>query len=85
MPSRKITFSLPEDLAVRFLRSVPSAKRSEYIANAITRKLREREVMLIEACDAANNDPETREIEREMDALPDTMTEEWNAPLSAAR
>ncbi len=40
--------------------------------------MREREKMLMEACEAANNDPETREIEREMNALPDTMTEEWD-------
>lgn len=48
------------------------------------RGLREREEMLIEACEAANNDPETQEIEREMNALPDTMTEAWNASFSKA-
>ena len=84
MASRKLTFSLPEDLASQFVRTVPSAKRSQYVADAIMRGLREREEMLIEACEAANNDPETQEIEREMNALPDTMTEAWNASFSKA-
>ena len=84
MASKKLTFNLPEDLANQFIRLVPSSKRSQYVADAIMRKLREREEMLIEACEAANNDPETREIEREMDALPDTMTEGWNASFSKA-
>jgi hypothetical protein len=39
--------------------------------------MRERDRMIIEACEAVNNDPETQEIEREMAALPDTMTEAW--------
>jgi hypothetical protein len=42
----------------------------------IEAKMRERDAMLIEACDAANNDPETRLIEQEMDALPDAMNED---------
>jgi hypothetical protein len=28
-------------------------------------------------CEAANNDPETQEIQREFDALPNTMTDVW--------
>jgi metal-responsive CopG/Arc/MetJ family transcriptional regulator len=78
MAIRKMTFSFPEDLAARFVRAVPSRNRSRYIADLIESKMHEREKMLIEACEAANLDPETREIEREMDALPDTMAEEWD-------
>lgn len=78
MAIRKMTFSFPEDLAARFVRTVPSSHRSRYIADLIESKMREREKMLMEACEAANSDPETREIEREMNALPDTMTEEWD-------
>jgi hypothetical protein len=78
MANRKMTFSFPEDLAVRFVRTVPSSRRSRYIADLIEEKMRERDKLLIEACEAANSDPETRQIEREMDALPDTMTEEWD-------
>lgn len=48
--------------------------------------MRERDRMLIEACIAANNDPETQEIEREMAALPNTMTEDWDeSELSPTR
>ncbi len=87
MASRKITFSFPEELAARFVRAVPSSRRSRYIVDLVESKMRERERMLIEACDAANADPETREIELEMDSLPDTMTEEWHGTgnLSASR
>jgi hypothetical protein len=84
MAIRKMTFSFPEDLAARFVRAVPSRNRSRYIADLIESKMREREQMLIEACDAANSDPETAVIEREMDALPDTMTEEWNDASAAS-
>lgn len=78
MANRKMTFSFPEDIAARFVRTVPSSRRSRYVAELIEAKMRERDKMLVEACEAANLDPETREIELEMDALPDTMTEEWN-------
>jgi hypothetical protein len=77
MATRKMTFTLPEEVATQFLRRVGPSRRSKYVAEAIAAKLREREQMLIDACEAANNDPETQEIEREMAALPDTMTEEW--------
>ncbi len=87
MANRKMTFSFPEELAVRFVRTVPSSRRSRYIADLIEAKMRERDQMLIEACEAANHDPETRVIEGEMDALPDTMTEEWdgNVKVPATR
>ena len=80
MPSRKMTFTLPEELANAFLRRVSPSQRSKYVAEAIEAKLREREEMLKEACLAANEDPETQEIQREMAALPDAMTEDWHDP-----
>jgi hypothetical protein len=40
----------------------------------------------MEACIAANNDPETQEIEREFADLSDNMTEDWDeSELSPAR
>ena len=33
--------------------------------------------MIKEACEAANNDPDTQRMQREMGALPDTMTDGW--------
>ena len=81
MASRKMTFTLPDDLASTFARRVPARDRSRYVADAIAEKLAERDRRLIQACEIANQDPEVREIEREFDALTDAMPEPWeNAP-----
>lgn len=71
MPSRKLTFTLPQELAAEFLRRVPASLRSQYVATAIADKLREREEQLVRACEAANNSTEVREIESLFDALAD--------------
>jgi len=78
MPSRKMTFTLPEEVAIPFLRRVGPSLRSRYVAEAIAARMRERSEMIKEACLAANNDPETQQMQAEFDALPDTMTEEWD-------
>jgi hypothetical protein len=77
MPSRKMTFSLPDELASSFTRRVPARDRSRYVAEAIADKLAEREKRLILACEIANQDPELREIEKEFDALMDELPEPW--------
>ena len=77
MASRKVTLTLPEDLAEQLLRLVPARDRSRYVAQAIADKLHEREKLLIEACDVANADPEVLEIEREWDGLSDDIREPW--------
>lgn len=80
MASRKLTFTLPQDLAVEFLRRVPASLRSQYVAAAIAEKLLEREEQLVRACEAANNSTDVREIESSFDALadePDTVQERW--------
>jgi hypothetical protein len=41
--SRKLTFTLSQDLALEFVRRVPARLRSQYVATAIPDKLRERE------------------------------------------
>lgn len=73
-----MTFTLPEELAAEFTRSIGSSRRSQYVAEALGARLRQRDEMLKEACLAANNDPETRQIEAEFDALPDSIMEEWD-------
>jgi hypothetical protein len=65
-----MTFTLPEDLAARFVRRVAARDRSRYVADALASKLAKR---LIKACEIANMDPELREIERDFDALADTI------------
>jgi hypothetical protein len=80
MPSRKLTFTLPHDLAVEFLRRVPPSLRSQYVAAAIADKLREREEQLVRACEAANHSADVREIESSFDALTDEadhVQERW--------
>jgi hypothetical protein len=77
MASRKMTFTLPSDLASTFVRRVPARDRSRYVADAIAEKLAEREKRLILACEIANQDPELREIEQEFDALTDELSEPW--------
>jgi hypothetical protein len=77
MASRKMTFTLPAELAGNFTKRVPARERSRYVADAIAEKLHEREKRLIQACEIANQDPEVREIELEFDALGDTMPEPW--------
>ena len=71
MARRKLTFTLPQDLAAEFLRQVPASFRSQYVAAAIADKLREREAQLVRACEAANDSAEVREIESSFDALAD--------------
>jgi hypothetical protein len=77
MAARKMTFTLPEDLASRFVRRVPARDRSRYVAAAIAEKLAQREKRLIRACEIVNADPDIREIEMEFDALKDEITEPW--------
>lgn len=80
MASKKLTFTLPQDLATEFLRRVPASQRSQYASIAISDKLREREQQLVRACELANNSTDVREIENSFDALADEsddVRESW--------
>jgi hypothetical protein len=72
-----MTFTLPEDLAVQFVRRVPARERSKYLAAALNEKLSARDRLLVEACRTANHDPEVRAIEKEFDAITDEAGEPW--------
>jgi metal-responsive CopG/Arc/MetJ family transcriptional regulator len=78
MAARKMTFTLPEDLATRLTKRVSARNRSRYVAVAIAEKLAEREKRLIRACEIVNADPEVRKIEKEFDALEDPIPEPWD-------
>ncbi len=84
MPARKLTITVPEPLAIRFLRVVPSRLRSEWISEAMEEKLRKRDEQLITACDFLNADPRILELERDMDSLSGDGLDEhpWNQPAS---
>jgi ubiquinone biosynthesis protein UbiJ len=78
MATRKMTFTLPEDVAAKFIRRVPARDRSRYVAAALAEKLTEADRQLIHACEIANQDPEVAAIEREFDALPSEIAEPWS-------
>jgi hypothetical protein len=77
MATRKMTFSVPEPLAVQFLRRVASRDRSRFVSEALAARLEERNVELIRACEIANQDVDAAEIEREFDEIRDEMAEPW--------
>lgn len=77
MATRKMTFTIPDELATRFVRRIPAQDRSRYVAAAIADKLAEREKRLIRACETVNRDPAVREIEKEFNALTDEIAEPW--------
>ena len=87
MAISEMTIRIPEELAETLSRKVPVAEQPEFVVDALRRSLLsklsedELDAMFAAACQVANHDPETLEIEREMDALPDTMTEEWNGSV----
>jgi hypothetical protein len=69
MATRKMTFTLPEDLAEQFADRVPARERSKYVASALKEKLSVQDGRFVEACRIANSDPEVRAIENEFDAI----------------
>jgi len=77
MAIRKMTFSVPEPLAVQFLRRVPSRDRSRFVSEALAARLQERDAALIRACEIANQDVDVAEIEREFDGIHDHIAEPW--------
>ena len=77
MAVRKMTFSLPEPLAVQFLRHVPSRDRSRFVSEALEARLEARDHQLNRACEAANADLDVAEIEKEFDGIRDKMPERW--------
>lgn len=64
-------------MAAQFLRRVPSRDRSRFVSEALAARLAERDLQLIRACDAANEDLEVAEIEKEFDGLGDEIPERW--------
>ena len=77
MAIRKMTFSVPEPLALQFLSRVPSRDRSRFVSEALAARLRERDLELARACETANQDLDVAEIEKDFDAIHDEMAEPW--------
>ena len=75
MAVRKMTFSLPLDLASRLVKRVPPRDRSRFLAQALEKSLREDDESLIRSCLLANQDPEVKAIEQEWDEIRDPIEE----------
>jgi hypothetical protein len=77
MGMQQITFSVPDEVAEEFAREVPPTEQSDYLTGLLRRRLHVRRLTEQEwaaAAEAANNDPETQQIQADFNALPDTMT-----------
>ncbi len=75
MATRKMTFSLPGDLAQRFVMRIPARERSSFLAEALEKSLRDEEKALARSCIAANRERDFRAIEKEWDQLSDSIEE----------
>ena len=74
---RKMTFSVPEALALQLLERVGSRDRSRFVSEALAARLAERDLALIRACEIANQDLNIAELETEFEAISDEMAEPW--------
>lgn len=78
MAARKMTFSLPEDLANELVKRVPARERSRFLTQVLEKSLREEDESLIRSCLSANEDPEVKAIEQEWDEIRDAIEEPWS-------
>ncbi len=78
MATRKMTFSIPADLASQLLKRVPARDRSRFLAKALEKSLREEEQALVRSCRLANQDPEVTIIEQEWEKIGDQIEEPWS-------
>ena len=76
MAARKMTFSVPEELAELLVRRVPARDRSRFMSDALEKSLHEEEKNLIASCLAANEDRDLKAIEQEWDQLNDPVVED---------
>ena len=77
MAMRKMTFTLPDQLADQFVKRVPARERSRYVAKALSEMLTKRDRRLIRACEIANNNPDIASLEQDLDMLQDEILEPW--------
>jgi hypothetical protein len=78
MAARKMTFSIPEPLGAKLLKSVSPRDRSRYVADALMAKLQMQDGELARACDLTNQNEDILSIERDFDAISSEIAEPWN-------
>ena len=82
MAVRKMTFSIPEDIARKFVGRVPARKRSQYLTEALEQKLSRQDEDLVHACKQANADADSAAVEKKMEGIEDGIEEPWEASSS---
>lgn len=78
MATRRMTFSLPEDLARRLITRVAARDRSRFLATALERSLDEENQRVVRSCQLANQDQDASAIESEWDQINDSVEEPWS-------
>ena len=81
----RITLSLPDHLAARFLAAIPSRRRSATVAKLLERELSNHESELERACRAANADAALAAEIEEWQAFDDDHVSRPRRRRSAAR
>lgn len=71
----RMTFSLPDDLAQKFLATVPNRERSMTVAKLLEQELSQRENKLAAACHAANEDESLNAEIAEWQAFDEELTD----------
>ena len=71
------TFTLPVEVFKRFAALVPEGTRSSVVSTLLDAEAARREKALAGACDVANADAELLAIEKDFQALEDTVSEPW--------
>ena len=78
MAVRKMTFSLPAELANQLVKRVPARERSRFLTKVLEKSLREDDESLIRSCLSANEDPDVKAIEQDWEQIPDAIEEPWS-------
>ena len=78
MAARKMTFSLPLELADRLVKRVPARERSSFLACVLEKSLLEEDEALIRSCLSANQDADAKVIEQEWGEIRDAIEEPWS-------
>jgi hypothetical protein len=81
----RITLSLPDHIAARFLAAVPSRRRSATVARLLERELATHESQLERACHAANSDQALAAEVDEWQSFDDANVSRARRRRSAAR
>jgi hypothetical protein len=72
------TFTLPEDTFLRFASVVPEGKRSSTVARLLEEEAKRQEDVLARACQAANKNTGLHKLEKDFQALEDTVLEPFD-------